>query len=243
MEAPIRVLIVEVGTLIATCIRSQFPKECYEVTAIVSTGEEALRLLQKNAPDVVLMEILLEGQMDGIETAKKMLEVIQIPIIFLSGHSDESLFLKAKETRPSAFISKPFKSIDLDHAIKLATNLPLESNSDPANSGSSYILRDCIFVKDNEKMIKIAIEDILYVEAERNYCRFYCKDKEYLLVITLRKLEEKLPPQFFLRIHRSFIINISKVKEIGTGHVVISRNTIPLSKALKNELLKRVQTI
>jgi DNA-binding LytR/AlgR family response regulator len=243
MESPIKVLIVEVGTLIATCIQTQLPKTEYEIASIVSSGEAALLSIRESPPDIVLMEILLEGEMDGVETARKILEVVNIPIIFLSGQSDEALFSKARKTRPSAFISKPFKPIDLNHAIQLATSSPGRSNSADSTKASPYILRDCIFVKDSEKMIKIAIEDILYVEAERNYCRFYCKDKEYLLVITLRKLEEKLPPEFFLRIHRSYIINISKVKEIGTGHVVISRNTLPLNKSSKSELLRRVQTI
>ncbi len=236
-------MIVEVGTLIANCIRSQLPKTEYEITSIVSSGEAALLSIHESPPDIVLMEILLKGEMDGIETARQILEMVNLPIIFLSGQSDEALFSKARKTRPSAFISKPFKPIDLNHAIQLATNSPGRPDSNGSRKASPYVLRDCIFVKNNEKMIKIAIEDILYVEAERNYCRFYCMDKEYLLVITLRKLEEKLPPEFFLRIHRSYIINISKVKEIGTGHVVISRNTIPLNKSSKNELLKRVQTI
>ena len=81
------------------------------------------------------------------------------------------------------------------------------------------------------------------MEAERNYCRIYSKTKEYLLVMTLKDLDEKLPSNLFLRIHRSFIVNISHIDEIATSHVVISKKAIPLSKSLKEELLNRLHTI
>jgi len=91
--------------------------------------------------------------------------------------------------------------------------------------------------------VKVDIKDILYIEAERNYCRIYSKGKEYLLVITLKDIDEKLPNQHFIRVHRSFIVNLSQIDEVATSHIVIAKKAIPLSKALKEELLKRLQTI
>ncbi|NRA91717.1 MAG: LytTR family transcriptional regulator, partial [Psychroserpens sp.] len=80
-------------------------------------------------------------------------------------------------------------------------------------------------------------------EAERNYCRIYSKDKEYLLVMTLKDMDEKLPKKHFLRIHRSFIVNLSQIEEIASSHIAIGKKAIPVSKSLKEELLKRLQTI
>jgi len=92
-------------------------------------------------------------------------------------------------------------------------------------------------------MVKIFIEDIFYIEAERNYCRIFTKNKEYLLASTLKIMEEKLPTRHFIRVHRSFMINLSQVDEVAESHVVIARKAIPLSKSLREELLKRIQTI
>ena len=92
-------------------------------------------------------------------------------------------------------------------------------------------------------MVKVAISSIFYIEAERNYCRIHCKDKEHLLVMTLKDLDEKLPTKHFIRIHRSFIVNLSQIDEVAQTHVVIARKAIPVSKPLKDELLKRLQTI
>jgi DNA-binding LytR/AlgR family response regulator len=91
-------------------------------------------------------------------------------------------------------------------------------------------------------MVKILISDILYVEADRNYSRIFTKDKEYLLSITLKTIEEKLPSRLFQRIHRSYLINITQVDEVSESHVLIAQKTIPLSAGLKENLLQRIQT-
>ena len=106
-----------------------------------------------------------------------------------------------------------------------------------------YILSDCIFVRSHDKMIKVCINNILYIEAERNYCKIHCKDKEYLLVMTLKDLEEKFTDKPLLRIHRSYIVNLSHIDEIATSHVVVAKKAIPISSDLKKELLLHIQKI
>ncbi|MDP2058683.1 MAG: LytTR family DNA-binding domain-containing protein, partial [Flavobacteriaceae bacterium] len=71
----------------------------------------------------------------------------------------------------------------------------------------------------------------------------HTKEKEYLQVMTLKDMEEKLPQNHFLRIHRSFIVNLSKIDEIANDHIVVQRKTIPISKTLRGELLKHLQTL
>lgn len=247
MDYPVKILIVEDEMIIAANISLQLSKLGYEVTGIVSRGEEVLSHVKQNRPDIVLLDVQLKGKLDGIETAMVMQNEFDIPIIYLTANADDSNFNRAKTTNPFAFISKPFKKLDLQRAIELTVNrleCNLESGS-PATlaNDAPFILSDCIFVRHREKMVKVAIKDILYIEAERNYCRIYSKTKEYLLVMTLKGLDEKLPDIYFLRIHRSFVVNISQIDEIATSHVIIARKAIPLSKSLKEELLKRLQTI
>lgn len=247
MDYPVKILIVEDEMIIAANISLQLSRLGYKVTGIVSRGEEVLPHIKQNKPDIVLLDVQLKGKLDGIETARIMQNEFDIPIIYLTANADESNFNRAKTTNPFAFISKPFKRLDLQRAIELTVNrleCSLESGSSATLANNSpFILSDCIFVRHREKMVKVAIQDILYIEAERNYCRIYSKTKEYLLVITLKGLDEKLPDKYFLRIHRSFVVNISHIDEIATSYVVIARKAIPLSKSLKEELLKRLQTI
>ena len=243
MGRPIKILIVEDEMVIAANISLQLTTLGYEVTGIVPRGEEAILQIKQNQPDIVLLDICLKGDIDGIETAQIMQNDYDIPIIYLTANADEDNFNRAKTTNPYAFISKPFKKLDLQRAIEL-TALKVHTDTHFKDVKlSPYILSDCIFVRQHEKMVKVDIKDILYIEAERNYCRIYSKGKEYLLVITLKDIDEKLPNQHFIRVHRSFIVNLSQIDEVATSHIVIAKKAIPLSKTLKEELLKRLQTI
>lgn len=81
------------------------------------------------------------------------------------------------------------------------------------------------------------------MEAEQDYCRIYCKGKGLLLVMTLKELAQKLPPKRFVRIHRSFIVNVKKIDEVALNHVVVAKKSIPVSKNLREELLNRLRTV
>jgi DNA-binding LytR/AlgR family response regulator len=98
-------------------------------------------------------------------------------------------------------------------------------------------------VRHNEVMVKIIIEDIYYLEADRNYCQVYTKSNNYLLVNTLKNMEDKLPPQHFQRIHRSFIVNIKHVNEVAQNHITVGNKILPLSKELRKDLLDRLQLV
>ena len=247
MSEKIKILVVEDEMIIAANISLQLTSMGYEVTGIVPRGEEALLHVKENAPDIVLLDINLKGELDGIETALEMQKTQNIPVIYLTANIDDAHFNRAKDTHPYGFISKPFKKLDLQRAIELTVS-QINSRENGTTNGTpqkdeTFILSDCIFVRHLNSMVKVDIEDILYIEAERNYCRIFSNSKEYLVVMTLKEMDKKLPPRHFLRVHRSYIVNISKVKEVATSHIVISRKAIPISKSLKEELLKRLQTI
>lgn len=244
MGKTVKILIVEDEMVIAANISLQLSELGYEVTGILPRGEEVISHVAIEQPDIMLIDIQLKGKLDGIETVRLMQLEYDIPVIYLTANADADHFEKAKETHPFAFISKPFKKLDLQRAIALSVT-HIQSKQIPVaeQKNSPFILSNCIFVRNNEKMVKVPIEQILYIEAERNYCRIYTKYKEYLLVITLKDIDEKLPSKHFLRIHRSFVVNIAQIDEVATSHVVIAKKAIPISKSLKEELLNRLQTI
>lgn len=247
MDSPAKFLIVEDEMIIGANISLQLTKLGYEVVGIIPRGEEAILFLKENKTDVILMDINLKGELDGVETSKRIQQQYDIPIIYITANADEVNFNRAKDTKPQAFISKPFKKLDLQRAVELTLSR-IDKKEDPGNKvdikkEASFVLSDSIFVKHHEHMVKIIISDILYAEAERNYCRIYSKSKEYLLVMTLKDLDEKLPKEHFLRIHRSFIINISKIDKVGNTEVGIANKVIPLSKSYREELMQRLQMI
>ena len=247
MIQPIQILIVEDEMIIAANISLQLTEMGYEVSGIIPKGEDALRFIKNNPLDIALIDIQLKGELDGIETAQKMQDLHpNLAIIYLTANADEANFNRAKETHPFAFISKPFKKLDLQRSIELTiSQLKCNIVISPGNKveDATFILKDCLFVRHQDTMVKVDIKAIKYIVAERNYCRIFSAEKEYLLVTTLKEMDKKLPPKHFLRIHRSYIINLSRIDEIAGTHVVISKKAIPMTKDKRPELLKRLQTI
>jgi DNA-binding LytR/AlgR family response regulator len=243
----IKILVVEDDMIIAAKISLQLSNLGYEVTGIEPRGEDAIRHFAEELPDLVLLDINLKGKLDGIQTAHEMQKNGPVPIIYLTANADEATFERAKVTRPQAFISKPFNQLDLQRAIELTisrlaeaqqSELPKEEQAPDA----PFILDDRIFVRHKEKMVKLMISDILSVEAERNYCRIFTRQKEYLLSITLKMIEERLPNRSFLRVHRSHLINLAHVDEVGENHVMMGQHLVPVSDSFRDQLLKRIQT-
>jgi DNA-binding LytR/AlgR family response regulator len=247
MDHPIKILIVEDEMIIAANMSLQLTALGYEVTGIMLKGEDALEHIKQNEPDIILLDIHLKGELTGIETAHIIQQDANIPIIYVTANADEAHFNEAKTTNPYAFISKPFKKLDLQRAIELTVNrFQLEKEleaSTEKDKTSPFILSDCIFVRHHEKMVKVNIKDILYIEAERNYCRIHCHTREYLLATTLKDMDDKLPNHHFIRVHRSFIVNLCQIDEIATSHIVISKKAIPISTESKKQLLQYIQKV
>ena len=106
-----------------------------------------------------------------------------------------------------------------------------------------YDLSDRIFVHHKNKLVKIGLEDILYAEAERSYCRIFTKETEYLLSMPLSKIEAKLPSKYFLRIHRSYMINLKHVEEIGDSYVKLINKKLSITRAKREELLRNIRSM
>lgn len=245
----IRVLVVEDEPIIAADLEDRLTGMGYEVAQQCSTGESAIQFLEKQQVDLILMDIQLDGLLDGIETARKILETQSTPIIYLTSNVDDAHFNRAKDTRPAAYLSKPFRGKDLQHAIelaisRLATVMPPDNIPAPPVESTSFLLQDRIFIKVKDRMVRLFIHDILWLEADDYYCKLKTQDKEYLIGQTLKQMGEALAnsPEF-MRVHRSFIVNLTHVEEIGELFLSIGKREIPLNKASKDEIITRIQRI
>ena len=114
------ILIVEDESIVAKDIQHSLKKLGYTVVGICSTGEDAITSAQELKPDLVLMDIMLKGDMSGIDAAGQIREKNNIPVIYLTAYADESTLSKAKVSEPYGYIIKPFKEIDLHTSIEMA---------------------------------------------------------------------------------------------------------------------------
>ncbi len=115
-----KILIVEDEAVVSLDINRRLEKMGYEVLGQVASGEETLEMVQDNPPDLVLMDINLQGEIDGIETATRLYKEYNIPVIYLTAYAGESTLERAKESQPYGYILKPFKERELRATIEIA---------------------------------------------------------------------------------------------------------------------------
>jgi two-component system, response regulator PdtaR len=115
-----KIFIVEDENIIALDIKNRLSKLNYNVTGVASSGEEALRKLDEADPDLILMDILLKGKMDGVDTAREIKNIKKIPIVFLSSYSDDLIVNRAKSVSSAGYIVKPFNEHELKTKIEIA---------------------------------------------------------------------------------------------------------------------------
>jgi len=245
MSKKTRILVVEDDMIIAANISLQLTNLGYEVTGIECRGEEAILKAHMNPPDLVLMDINLKGALDGVQTAEAIQQKSDIPMIYLTANTDEASFLRAKRTHPLAFITKPFNKLNLQRTIALAEEhlKAKERKGKHKANPDIQVLEDRIFVRHNGKMEKLLLNQILYIEADRNYCTIVTSAGNYVLASTLKNMQQKLPGSQFVRVHRSYVINISKLDVVADHHLEIGRKVIPFSRSQRDLLMGRLQTI
>lgn len=114
-----RVMVVEDEAVVALNLREQLGRLGYQVVAVTATGEHTLRLLDETQPDVVLMDINIQGAIDGIETAARIPKARFIPVIYLTAYAEEATIQRARETNPSGYLLKPFSERELHATIQM----------------------------------------------------------------------------------------------------------------------------
>lgn len=240
----IQILVVEDDMIVGSHISMVLAEAGYGVLGLIPTGEAALEQIRILPPDLVLMDVQLKGKLDGVDTAGKIYENFNIPVIFLTANSDTATFARAKATFPYAFINKPFRPSALLQAVELVVQRIQETTEEsPREIEESTPLSDHVFVRDKDRMVKVKLNEILYVEAERNYCRIHTSSRQYLLSSPMKKLESQLDTEVFVRTHRSFVVNINAIEGFDEFYLYLNEQSIPLGKSYKEEVLKRLRRV
>jgi DNA-binding response OmpR family regulator len=121
-DSNVKLLIVEDELIIAKSLARQLERQNYEVVGIASYAEKAMELVRNSSPDLVLMDIVIAGDMDGIEMAKKIQEEFDIPVIYLTAYSDDETLKRAEQSGGYGYILKPYKQREVHAAIMMALN-------------------------------------------------------------------------------------------------------------------------
>ncbi|MFT6746072.1 MAG: two-component system response regulator LytT [Glaciecola sp.] len=249
------VLIVEDESIVAMDIQQSLVSLGYEVLGIASSGKKAKEFLsKKKKPDIILMDIMIKGDMTGIDVSAYVKEHHQIPVVFLTAYADDQTLEKAKNTEPYGYILKPFKEVDLKtniemalHKHKVNSKVKKELDAYATIVSNSENSKPYIFIKNKSRFIKTNVDDLFFVEALKDYVIFHTEKEKYTLHCTMKEIESKLPKESFARVHRSFIVNLDKIHMIEYVNAIIKLETvnkqIPMGASYKQALFKKFNLI
>jgi len=244
MGNSVKVLVMEDEFIVAEEISEILKQKNYEVIGTVADGKGALELVHKHKPDVVLLDINIKGDQDGIEVGSKIREQNdQVAIIYLTAFDDEDHIKRAKETGPSAYIVKPFDERNLLIAIDVAFSNLQKNDTEEQAKEPPFILKDRIYIKDRDKYVKLMIGDILYIEAVGSYCEIVTEGKKFTFSVNLKHLSAKFSHEHLIRIHRSFIVNIDKIDSIRGNQVYIAEKGISIGNSYRESFSKKFKLI
>lgn len=249
----IKLLIVEDEVLLAQDIALRLSKLKYQVVSMAHSAEQAIELLKAHSDiDVVILDIMIHGDKDGIDLAKIINTTYHIPFIFLTSHADKQIVARAKKVNPYSYLLKPFNDRQISIAIEMALsnfskNAPvkdlLKEHKPDEQENEILKIKDSLFLKKNNRYERVYLSDILFLEADSNYTTIYTKADKFIYSMVLKKLEEKLPKTMFLRVHRSYIVNMQSVEGFEGNQLNINNQKVPVSKSHHNEVFSFFKVI
>lgn len=230
----VKIGVVEDEMIIAASIVSTLKKLNYKVSTPAASYADALEMIEKEQPHLLLLDINLGGQKDGIDVAEYVRANYQLPIIFLTANSDIKTVQRAKTVKPNAYLLKPFTKDDLFASVEIAISNFYE-NSDRNSKKENLI------VKSGYDFVNIKIEKIVFIQSNDNYVSIQLTEGKPLIVrSTLSEMLEKLPLNEFTRINRSVIINHTFIQKIETDQIMVAGTTFIIAAKSRQELLEKV---
>ena len=252
-NSKVKVFIVEDEFILAEDIKYRLINMGYEVTGMAATAMDALKKIATNTDiNIILLDITIKGTLDGIELATLIKSKYDIPFIFLTSNASTDIVQRAKKTNPYAYILKPYNDLQISIALELALtnfqnktpNKSTATNEKLTNGqNKSLEIKDSLFLKKNHHYERVLLKDILFLQASSNYCNIITKSYKFIYATVLKKIEEQLPSSQFLRVHRSYVINVNKVTGFEGNLLYIDNEKIPISKNYKDDVFKLFNTL
>lgn len=208
----------------------------HEIDFLQIAGEfdnplKASDLLLGGSIDLIFLDI----QMPKI-TGLEFIKTLSNPPKFIFTTAYPQHALEGFELNAVDYLLKPFSFERFLKAVNKA-----KMHVEPMKQNSRIEKEpDHFFIKADSKLVKIKYDDILFVEALQNYVSIYTNEKKYISYLTFKSVEESLPAEQFLKIHKSFIVSISKIESIEGNEIKIGQHSLPISRAAKDDVMQKI---
>lgn len=245
---PLKILIIEDELITATSIQEALETDGHEVTAIARSLREVKQALDRQMPDLALVDIWLENSPhSGIDIVQKLLKSHSLPFIYLTSQSSASLVEEAQKTSPAAYMLKPFRRRELTIQIELAyLNHSMQAN-EPTGSQSAESL--FLPTKQGKEHVRILKKDVVYLLAAGAYVEVHVHTgedlKSHVFSMNLGYLEQFFPAYSFYRLSRSLMINLDFVERIEKNQLYVSVMEKPIifPESQHRDLLRKLAVV
>ena len=211
-----------------------------KVLAICNNVVEAKMAIDKYTPDIMFLDIQMP-QITGME----LLKMLKYKPVTILTTAYKEYAIEGYEYDVSGYLLKPIEFERFFTAlIKAFERIDRQTNSptDTIDVQKEEVKTDnFFFVKADFKTIKVVYNDIIYIEALQKYVRIHMADQRIVTLLSMSQLEDLLPSNQFMRIHRSFIVNLDKIQSVDGNQIIIDKHTIPISKSQKEEFANRAK--
>ena len=234
MRKSVSCIIIDDEAIAREIIASHLSKiESIEVVAQCKNAIEAFNFISNNTVDLVFLDINMP-EISGIAFAKSINK--DIKIIFTTAYRDYAV--AGFDLQAVDYLLKP---IAFERLLKAVNRYFEVFTKVEKTSYDTSETNDFIFVRSNRRMLKIDFDSILYIESYSDYIKIHLEKEIIVTRETISAIEAKLPKQKFIRIHRSYIVALSKIQSFTSEHVTVNRLALSISRSYKKEVLELLE--
>ncbi len=226
-----KVLVVEDEPLIAEDLAMQLRELGLTDIKIALTYDDAVQIVSEEKFGLILLDINLGGEKDGIDLASFINEQCPSPLIFITSYYDSDTIERAKKVNPAAYILKPFNKQDILVNVEMVL---AKSSLKPCTKPEKF------FIKNKDGLVSIDPMNIDFVEAFDNYAKVFSGNNAYILSHTLKSVADKLQSYGFERVHKSYLINFSRISMISEGFIFFNDIKVPIGRSYRSDFMSKI---
>ncbi len=242
------ILITEDNRLVAEDLKEILGEVGYRNVFYAKNVTDAINILDTNSIELVLLDINLNSDKTGIDLANHINSNYNTPFIYTTSYSDSDTISEVKKTNPAGFIIKPYNKEIIVATIEIVLFNDSEriKNNNPKienpQEEKGVVANDYFAIKSNGILIKMPLNDILWLVSDKNYIEIITINKKYIIRSSLKQVLKELPEEYFVKCHKQYIINIKHIEGIKGDEIEIQNQKIPLSRNLRSDVLSKINS-
>ncbi len=225
-----KVYIVEDMAIARAALIDTLSDNNYVIAGSAANAEKAWEEISILEVDIVLLDINLIGEKDGIWLAEKIRAEHCLPIVFLTAYGDQNTLSKITQLKPNGYLMKPYNE------PTLLTTLMIAFKSFEATNKNTLDNNSYIFIKEKGLQVKIELHKIMFIKSEGNYLDLHLTDTKYTIREKLQTFLEKLNVNFIKQVHQRYAVNINFVEAISNSKIILKDKNIPISRSHKDSI-------